>query len=66
MRTLNTNELNFVSGGEGTCGPADGLSAGNEYGGIMDTGTVGDEIIQLYEGLIQATSYMIERVANAI
>ena len=65
MRTLNTNELSFVSGGEGTCGPADGASVGNEYGGIVDTKTVGDEIIDLYEGLIQATSYMIERVANA-
>ena len=66
MRTLNSNELNFVSGGEGTCGPSDGASVGNEYGGILDTSTVGDEIIQLYEGLIQATSYMIERVANAL
>ncbi len=66
MRTLNTNELNFVSGGEGTCGPADGISVGNNYGGIVDTGTIGDEIIQLYEGLIQATSYMFERVANAL
>ena len=66
MRTLNTNELNFVSGGEGTCGPADGASVGNNYGGIINTGTIGDEIIQLYEGLIQATSYMFERVANAL
>lgn len=66
MRTLNTNELNFVSGGEGTCGPAEGASVGNTYGGIVDTGHIGDEIIELYEGLIQATSYMIERVANAL
>ena len=66
MRTLTTNELNFVSGGEGTCGPADGADVGNTYGGIVNTSTIGDEIIQLYEGLIEATSYMIERVANAL
>lgn len=66
MRTLNTNELNFVSGGEGTCGPEHDASVGNTYGGIIDTTAVADEIIDLYEGLVEATSYIIERVANAL
>ena len=36
------------------------------YGGVTDTGSVGNDIIGIYEGLVQATSYIIERVANAL
>jgi len=62
MRTLNTNELNFVSGGEGTCGPIDG---GNVLIGVSEPDSLGNDLIGIYEGVIQAFSYMIERVANA-
>lgn len=58
MRVLTLNEVNRVAGGE--------CPAGNSYGGITEPNTVGREIIQIYEGLVEATSYIIERVANAV
>ena len=63
MRELKATELDFVSGGDGVCTDE---PSGNDYGGITDTATIGDELINIYEGLIEATSYMIERVANAL
>ena len=63
MRELNAAELAFVSGGEDlVCTPDDG----NSYGGVSDTGSFGKEIVELYEGLVFATSHIIERVANAL
>lgn len=63
MRELTTRELEMVAGGTGVCTPDD---SGNDYGGITDTGTVGDDLIGIYEGLVAATSHIIERVANAL
>lgn len=62
MRELNTSELDFVSGGMMQCTPEE---MGNAWGGITNTTSVGQEIINIYEGLIEAASYMIERVANS-
>jgi hypothetical protein len=59
MRLLNENELGLVCGAEGQCTP------GNSYGGVSDTGSFGEDLIRIYEGLIAATSHVIERVANA-
>jgi hypothetical protein len=61
MRKLNKTELDFVSGGL-VCTEAE---AGNVIYGISNPKGIGDFLIDTYEGLIQATSYMIERVANA-
>ncbi len=63
MRELTTSEIEFVSGATGVCTPEDG---GNDYGGITDTGSIGSELIEIYEGLVMATSHVIERVANAL
>ena len=64
MRELSRNELAFVSGaGDLECTPSD---SGNNYGGVQDTGGFGDDLINLYEGVVQATSHVIERVANAL
>lgn len=63
MRELTMSELACVSGGTGVCTPED---SGNDYGGISDTGSFGQELIELYEGLVAATSHVIERVANAL
>ncbi len=63
MRTLTNTELNAVGGGNGTCSSDD---AGNDYGGIVDTKSVGDELIEIYEGVVAATSHIIERVAEAL
>ncbi len=61
MRELRTNELEFVSGGL-VCTQGEG---GNVLYGISRPDRFGDFMIDLYEGAIQGTSYMIERVANA-
>ena len=61
MRELTSAELDFVAGGADSCS-----SDGNNYGGVSDTSSVGSDLIEIYEGLVEATSYVIERVANAL
>lgn len=63
MRELTMEEFSRVSGGTGEC-TAQG--SGNNYGGITEPGTLGQELIELYEGMVEATSYVIERVASAL
>ncbi|HEX5766409.1 MAG TPA: hypothetical protein VFY27_12630 [Woeseiaceae bacterium] len=63
MRELTKAELSFVSGGTGQCTPE---GSGNSYSGVTDTSSFGDDVINLYEGLVAATSHIIERVANAL
>jgi hypothetical protein len=62
MRELTVSEIGFVGGGAEQCRSNRGA---NNYGGVTDTGSLGDDLIAIYEGLVQATSYVIERVANA-
>jgi len=61
MRELTVAELEFVAGGADECS-----SGGNNYGGVTDTSSIGEELIEIYEGIVEATSYVIERVANAL
>jgi len=63
MRELTSAEIPLVCGGTGVCTPDD---PANDWGGIQDTGGVGDDLIEIYEGLVQAASHIIERVANAL
>ena len=63
MRELTMEEISRVSGGVGEC---TAQQSGNNYGGITETSTLGQELIQIYEGVVEATSYVIERVANAL
>jgi hypothetical protein len=60
MRLLNESEMAQVCGATGVCTP------GNSYGGVTDTGSFGRDLVSIYEGLVSATSHVIERVANAI
>jgi hypothetical protein len=60
MRLLNEMELEVVCGAEGVCTPS------NSYGGVTNTGSVGQDLIKIYEGLVNVTSHVIERVANAL
>jgi len=60
MRELTHQEMCLVSGAGGDCS-----SDGNTYGGITDTASLGQELIEVYEGLVEVTSHIIERVANA-
>lgn len=61
MRELTMNEMRLVSGAGDEC-PSGG---GNNYGGVTEPSSVGEDMIGIYEGLIEATSYIIERVANS-
>ncbi len=63
MRELTMTEVGLVGGGAEQCSSN---QSGNNYGGITDTTSIGREIIEIYEGLVEATSYVIERVANAL
>lgn len=58
MRELKLEELDAVAGGL-QCTPA------NSYAGITDGSSVGQDLIDIYEGLVAATSHMIERVATS-
>jgi hypothetical protein len=59
MRELTKAELSFVSGGTGQCTPA------NSYGGVSNTSSVGNDLINIYEGVVGFASHVIERVANS-
>ncbi len=61
MRELTAAEIEFVSGGGDNCSN----EGGNNYGGVTDTSSIGKDLINIYEGLVEVTSHIIERVANA-
>ena len=65
MRELTSEEWCLVSGGHnpGVCTPA---TAFNDNAGIRDTSTIGSDLIDAYEGLVEFTSHVIERVALAL
>ena len=65
MRTLTKNELHQVAGGTGQCS-ADDAGSGNTFGGVSRPNELAEDLIEIYEGLIEATSHVIERVAGAL
>ena len=60
MRTLTIEEMNVVAGGVGQC------HASNNIGGVTNSSSLGQDLINIYEGIVAATSHVIERVANAL
>jgi len=62
MRELTVSEIGLVAGAGDDC-PTGG---GNNLGGITEPGSLGQDIIEIYEGLVEATSYIMERVANSL
>lgn len=61
MRELTEAEIGLVTGGHGSCSN----NSGNDIAGVTDSKGFGQDLINIYEGLVQATSHIIERVANA-
>lgn len=61
MRELTAAELDFVSGGGDECSD----EGGNNIGGVSDSDNFGKDLVNIYEGLVEVTSHIIERVANA-
>ncbi len=62
MRELKTTELDFVSGAGEECSGG----SGNNIGGVTDSGSLGRDLINIYEAAVAVTSHVIERVANAL
>lgn len=62
MRELTMSEMNFVAGAGDDCSSGDG----NDLNGIKDSEGFGQDVVNIYEGLVAATSHIIERVANAL
>lgn len=60
MRELTFQEISLVAGAGDDCD-----SSGNNIGGVTDSGSLGDDLINIYEGLVAATSHIIERVATS-
>ena len=63
MRELTMQELHLVAGAGDDCSSGGG---GNDLGGVKDSKSLGDDLVNIYEGLVQVTSHIIERVANAL
>ena len=63
MRELTMSELEYVSGGADGCKSGEG---GNDLGGIQDSESLGQDLINIYEGIVEAASHIIERVASAL
>ena len=60
MREITMQEISLVAGAGDDCS-----SDGNDFGGITDSGSVGDDLVNIYEGLVSAASHIIERVATS-
>ena len=63
MRELTMSETGRVSGATGSCSPE---TFWNDYYGVKDTSSLGGDLVNIYEGLVEATSHIIERVAGAL
>ncbi len=63
MRVLTLNEMNLVAGAADDCSSG---GSGNNYGGVTNPSTLAKDLIEIYEGLVAATSHVIERVAKAL
>ncbi len=62
MRVLTMNEMYQVAGAGDDCSSG----SGNDIGGVTDSKSLGQDLINIYEGVVAATSHVIERVANAL
>lgn len=64
MRKLDTEELTLIAGGDGAyaCTPA---QANNVYYGIANPPGLGGDLISIYEGVVMATSHVMERVIKS-
>lgn len=63
MRELTSSEIGLVSGAGADCSSGGG---GNNIAGVTQPETIGEDLVKIYEGLVAATSHVIERVANAL
>jgi hypothetical protein len=60
MRELTLEEISLVAGAGDGCS-----SGGNVIAGVGDSATIGDDLVNIYEGLVATASHIIERVATS-
>ena len=61
---LDAEQINQVAGGDGTCSTT--LTMGTDGITLQTTGSsVGDTLINTYDGVVDATSHVIETVAKS-
>ena len=65
MRVLSVEEMDLVAGAGEECASSSETS-GNNLGGVTNSGQIGQDIVNIYEGAVEAMSHIIERVANAL
>ena len=63
MRVLTLDEMSLVAGAGDDCSSG---GTGNDLNGITNSKDFGQDLVNIYEGLVEATSHIIERVANAL
>lgn len=63
MRELTKSEIHMVSGAGDECPSG---ASGNDIEGITNFEQLGDDLVAFYEGLVQVTSHIIERVAGTL
>jgi hypothetical protein len=63
MRELTMNEMSLVAGAGDDCSSG---GSGNNLAGISNSESIGQDLINIYEGVVSAASHVIERVANAL
>ena len=61
---LTAGEVEQVAGGDGTCTTTLTISTG-EVGFTTTANSVGDALINTYDGVVDATSHVIETVAKS-
>jgi len=69
MRDLTMNEIGFISGGNGDSGAVSTEQCkpdGNGSSALGDQSSLAQDITNAYEGAIEATVYVMERVADAV
>ena len=65
LQSITPEQASDVAGGDGTCTST--VTVGTSGGSVTTQGaTPGDALIATYEGIVDTTSYIIERVANSI
>ena len=63
-QAISNEQASEVAGGDGACTST--VTIGSTTTVTTSAPTPGDALIATYEGIVDATSYVIERVANSV
>jgi len=66
MRNITMNEIGFISGGDGEVSTQQCPASTEQTSSVGNQSTLRDDIVAAYEGAIEATVYVMERVTAAV